>query len=149
MTKFKKRTNYRKKYPGLSDEIIIVLEKSDRKMEYQQYDLKVVRYQINCINQTVTFFPSREDSYERLLDENRQFAVESESLEDAAIKAVLIEKMLKCLKRLSREEHELIMDLYFRDKSEHQIARETGIPRMTIHNRKNRILEQLKNLIQE
>lgn len=34
MAKFEKRTNYRKKYPDLNDEIIEVLEKSDRKMEY-------------------------------------------------------------------------------------------------------------------
>jgi len=29
------------KYPDLSDEMIEVLEKSDRKMECQQYDLKI------------------------------------------------------------------------------------------------------------
>lgn len=43
MAKFERKTNYREKYPCLSDEIIEVLVKSDRKMEYQQYDLKVER----------------------------------------------------------------------------------------------------------
>ncbi len=43
MEKYQKKTNYRERYPGLSNEIIEVLEKSDRKMEYQQYDIKVER----------------------------------------------------------------------------------------------------------
>lgn len=33
--KFEKRTNYREKYPDLSDEMIEVMQQSDRKMEYQ------------------------------------------------------------------------------------------------------------------
>lgn len=149
MAKSEKRINYRKKYPGLNDEIIEVLEKSDRKMEYQQYDLKVERYQIDCTKQTLTYIPSREDSYERLLEENRQFAAEGESVEDTAVKAVLIEKMLNYLKSLTPQEQELITNLFFRDKSEHQLAAETGIPRMTIHDRKVKILSKLKKLMEK
>ena len=37
MAKYQKKTNYREKYPGVSKEIIEVLEKSDRQMEYLQY----------------------------------------------------------------------------------------------------------------
>ncbi len=40
----KRKINYRAKYPDASESIIKVLEKSDRKMEYQQYDLKLERY---------------------------------------------------------------------------------------------------------
>ncbi len=149
MAKFRNRTNYREKYPDLSDEMIAVLEKSDRKMEYQQYDLKVEQCQIDCSKRTVTYVPSREDSYERLLEENRQFAAESESVEDAAVKAVMIEKMRDSLKLLASEEQELITGLFFKGKSEHQLSAETGIPRMTIHNRKNRILAQLKKLLEK
>lgn len=94
MAEFYKKTDYRVKYPNLGDQIIDVLEKSDRKMKYQQYDLKVERYWFDSTEQTVTYVPSREDSYNRLLDGNRQFADDSESVEDAAVKAVLIEKLL-------------------------------------------------------
>lgn len=146
MAQFKKKTNYRGKYPGLSKEIIMVMEKSDRKMEYQQYDLKVERFQVNYTKQTVTYIPSREDSYDRLLEENRQFAVESEAVENIVVKAVMIEKMLTCLKLLTLEEQELITQLFFKNKSEHQLSRETGIPRMTLHDRKVKILGKLKKL---
>jgi RNA polymerase sigma factor (sigma-70 family) len=149
MAKFEKRTNYRKKYPDLNDEIIEVLEKSDRKMEYQQYDLKVERYQIDCTKHTVTCIPSREDSYERLLEENRQFAAESESVEDAAVKAVMIERMLNNLKLLAPEEKELIEELFFKGKSERQVSAETGIPYMTIHDRKVKILGKLKKYLEK
>jgi DNA-directed RNA polymerase specialized sigma24 family protein len=149
MAYFGKRTNYRKKYPGLSDEIIEVLEKSDRKIEYQQYDLKVERYQIDCTKRTVIFIPSREDSYERLLEENRQFTAESESVEDAAVKAVMIEKMLDRLKLLASEEQDLIEKLFFKGKSERQVSTETGIPYMTIHDRKVKILGKLKKLMEK
>ncbi|GLC80734.1 sigma-70 family RNA polymerase sigma factor [Lacrimispora brassicae] len=149
MAKFRKRTNYRKKYPDLSNEVIEVLEKSDRKMEYQQYDLKVERCQIDGTNQSVTYIPSREDSYERLIEGNRQFAADQESVEDAAVNALLIEKMLSSLKLLTPQEQELITELFFVGKSEHQLAAETGIPRMTIHNRKRRILAHLKKLMEK
>ncbi len=149
MAKFRKRTNYREKYPDLSDEMIEVLEKSDRKMEYQQYDLKVEQCQIDGTKRTVTYVPSREDSYERLLEENRQFAAESESVEDAAVKAVMIEKMLDGLKLLSPEEQDLIEELFFKGKSERQVSAEAGIPYMTIHDRKVKILGKLKKLLEK
>lgn len=90
MAKFEKRINYRKKYPGLSDEIIGVLEKSDRKMEYQQYDLKVERYRIVYIKGTVACLPSREDSFDRLLEESKQFADDTEGVDDTVVKTVMI-----------------------------------------------------------
>ena len=147
MAKFERKTNYRRKYPGLSDEIIEVLEKSDRKMEYQQYDLKIERYRIDYTKGTATYLPSREDSYERLLEENKQFAADAEGVEDAAVNAVMIEKMLVCLKLLTPEAQNLITDLFFKGKSERQLSRETGIPRMTLHGRKVKILNRLKKLM--
>ena len=107
------------------------------------------RYQIDYAKGTVTYLPSREGSFDRILKENRQFAAESESVEDAAVKAVMIEKMLTCLKLLTPEEQELITELFFKGKSEHQLSAETGIPRMTIHNRKDRILVRLKKLLEK
>lgn len=93
--------------------------------------------------QTVVCIPSREDSYERLLEENRQFTAEEESVEDVAVKTVMIEKMLSSLKILSTEEQALISKLFFEGKSEHQLSAETGIPRMKIHDRKMKILRTL------
>lgn len=147
MARFEKKTNYREKYPGLSDDIIEMLKKSDRKMEYQQYDLKTERYRINYTKGTITYLPSREDPLDRLLEENRQSAADAEGVEDVAVKAVMIEKMLACLKMLSPEEQELITEIFFKGKSERQLSVETGIHYMTIHDRKIKILGKLKKLM--
>ncbi len=148
MAKYQKKTNYREKYPAVSKEIIETLEKSDRRMEYLQYDIKVERCRIDSASGTVTYLPSREDSYERLLEENRQFAAGDESVDDAVIKTVMIEKMLTCLKQLSTEEQELITALFFKGKSERQLSAETNIHFMTIHDRKIKILGKLKKMME-
>lgn len=143
----KRRINYRAKYPDASEAVIEVLEKSDRKMEYQQYDLKVERYQLDHTRLSVTWIPSREDSYERLTDESRQFASEEESVEDAAIKAVLIEKMLSSLKILTLEEQELIKELFFNGKSEEAYAKQVGISQKGVNKRKYKILDKIKKMM--
>ena len=72
----------------------------------------------------------------------------SACVEDTVIDKLLVEKLHQCLGQLTQEEQELIFTLFFQNKSEHQLAAEIGIPRMTIHNRKKRILAQLKKLIE-
>jgi DNA-directed RNA polymerase specialized sigma24 family protein len=62
---------------------------------------------------------------------------------------IQIEKMLTCLKRLSPEKQKLITALFFDNKSEHQVSRETGVPQRTIHDRKIKILAKLKRLMNE
>ena len=147
MAKYQKKINYREKYPDLSKEIIEVLEKSDRQMEYLQYDIKAGRCRIDSVSGTVTYLPSREDSYERLLEESRQFTANGESVDDVAVKNVMIEKMLTCLKQLSTEEQELIAALFYKGKSERRVSGETGVPQRTIHDRKVKILAKLKKLM--
>jgi DNA-binding NarL/FixJ family response regulator len=61
---------------------------------------------------------------------------------------VLIEKMLSCLKLLTLQDQELINELFFEGKSEHQISRETDIAQRTIHDRKVRIICKLKKLME-
>ncbi len=147
MAKYQKKTNYREKYPGLSDEIIEVLEKSDRKMEYQQYDLKIEKYKIDSVTGAAKIFPSREDSYDRLLEENRQFATDEECVDDIAVKAVLIEKMLICIKLLTQEDQELITELYFKGKSEREYGNQIGISQKGVSKRKYKILNKLKKMM--
>ena len=149
MAKYQKITDYQAKYLDVSKGIIDVLEKNDRQMEYLQYDIKAERCRIDSTSGTVTYLPSREDSYERLLEGNKQFPSDDEDVDDAAIKAVMIEKMLTCHNYLSTEEQELITALFFKSKSEHQVSREASIPQRTIHDRKIKILAKLKKLMEK
>ena len=72
----------------------------------------------------------------------------SPPVEDMVVDKLIAEELHKCLAQLPKEEQELIFALFFQNKSEHQLAAETGIPRMTIHNRKKRILARLKKLLE-
>ncbi|MEA4921596.1 MAG: sigma-70 family RNA polymerase sigma factor [Clostridiaceae bacterium] len=149
MAQYRTWIDYRKKYPGLSDEIVKALQKSDRKIEYQQYDLKVDRYKTDRVTGAITRIPSREVSYDMLLEANKQFQSESESVEDQAVTAVMIERMMACFRTLPLEERSLIRELFFRNKSERQLSAETGIPQMTLHYRKSKILKKLRKLLEK
>lgn len=72
----------------------------------------------------------------------------SPRVEDLIMDKLIAEKLHQCLSQLAREEQELIYALFFQNKSEHQVSRETGIAQKTIHNRKVRILARLKKLIE-
>ena len=90
MAKYDKyHPNYKKLYPGveLTPEVLDVLDKSDRKMEYAEVDLKTERFVQDLEQGSAVFFPSREDSYDRLLEEERQFTLDELSPEIVAIHA--------------------------------------------------------------
>ena len=55
----------------------------------------------------------------------------SPRVEDAAVDKLLAEKLHQCLSQLTKEEQELIFTLFFQNKSERQLATETGIPQKT------------------
>ena len=57
----------------------------------------------------------------------------SPKVEDVVTDKLLAERLHECLNQLTKEEQELIFTLFFENKSEHQISRETGIAQKTIH----------------
>ena len=71
----------------------------------------------------------------------------SPRVEDSAVDKLLAEKLHQCLSQLTRDEQELIFTLFFQNKSERQLAAETGIPQKTINDRRHRILVKLKKLM--
>lgn len=92
-------------------------------------------------------------SFEASMDSGIQIeyvlASSQESLEDSIITKDMIEKMLKCLTLLDDDEQHLIRELFFAGKSERQLSKDSGIPLMTINDRKKRILKKLKKLLEK
>lgn len=70
------------------------------------------------------------------------------SVEDAAIAAVLQDKLRHCLDLLDEPDKKLIYALYYGGMSERQFALKTGTHHMTVHNRKAAILRLLKKLME-
>lgn len=73
---------------------------------------------------------------------------DSVSVEDAAIAHVLHEQLQRALSQLTPPEQKLIYEIYFRDLSERQVSKRSGVPYMTVHNRKVKILKKLLELMQ-
>ena len=125
----------------VSEEIYRVYQHYERKEEYFSYDLKREKFQ----KETASFLPSREDSYERLLEKDRQFAASGVSVEEQAVSSVWLEELLQCL---SADERVILHKLYFEDKSERNVSIELGISKTALHHRKVKLLQKLKKLLE-
>ena len=141
--------DFRKMYPDASEEVIAVLRQTERKMQYQEYDLKSEHIRVNQRNKAVTYVPSREDSWERLLSIDKQFPADQPSVEDEVICKIMYKQLHEALQLLAEDERYLIVQLYFLEKTEREIAALEGIYHNAVHKRKLRILSKLKKLFEE
>lgn len=140
--------DFRKLYPEASEEVIAVLRTTERKMQYQEYDLKVEQTVVDQKKRKVTIIPSREDSYERLLEQSAQFQEDAICVEEQALRNIQSEQLHKALSLLSDDECILIEQLYFEGRTEREIADERGIYHNAIHKQKRRILHKLKKILE-
>ena len=141
--------DFRKMYPDASDEVISVLRQTERKMRYQEYDLKSEHIRINQKNKTVTYVPSREDSLERLVSIDKEFPADQPSVEDEVIRKMLYKQLHEALQLLAEDEQHLIVQLYFLEKTEREIAALEGVYHNAVHKRKLRILGKLKKYLKK
>ena len=141
--------DFRKMYPEASEEVIAVLRTTERKMQYQEYDLKSEQTIIDQENQTVTIIPRREDSFERLVEQSVQFREETLSLDEWIIRRLEIEQLHKALNVLSDDERYLIIQLYFEERTEREVAEELGVYHNAVHKQKIRILAKLRKILEK
>ena len=93
-------------------------------------------------------FSGREQSYEQLLEQDWQFPSQV-SVENDAVKAVLLDKLQNVLHSLSNEEMALVEELFYLEKTEREAARRFKVSQNTIHYRKNKILDKLRKLMEK
>ena len=131
----------------VSEEVHRTYSKGERKERYMLNDLKQDRFVLE--GERVVKIPSREDSYDRLLELDRQFPDETEPLpEDTAVKVDLINKLEQALHTLSDSEMNLIQQLFYLERTEREVCQELGIPKTTLHRLKMRVLGKLKKEIE-
>ena len=130
----------------VSEQVYRTYHHYGRKEEYFTYDLKTEKFSCDQEAQTAAFIPSREDSYERLLEANQQFASAGPSLEEEAISSIWLKDLMR---GLSPEERDIITQLYILDKSERQACAALNLALSTFHHRKKALLEKLRNLLSE
>lgn len=118
----------------------------ERKERYFMEDLKKESTEIDPKTQIETVIPSREDSYERLLEANKQFEAYGEVVEEHAICSVFLEQVLASL---TREERELIHELYFLQKTERQVSDSLHMAKTTLRRRHSAVLKKLRRLLEK
>lgn len=130
----------------VSEQVYRTYHHYERKEEYFTYDLKTEKFSCDQEAQTTAFAPSREDSYERLLEASRQFASADPSPEEEAVSSLWLENLMRAL---SPEEREIIRQLYILDRTEREASATLRLALSTFHRRKKALLEKLRNLLSE
>lgn len=141
--------DFRKMYPEASEEVIEVLRETERKMQYQEYDLKAEQTIIDQEAQEIRVIPSREDSYERLVEQDVQFLAGGEEIEEQVLRKLQYEMLHKALSCLSKDEEKLIRLLFFEECTEREVAESMGIYHNAVHKQKKRILQKLKKILKD
>ena len=125
MAKPYKIPDFRKMYPEASEEVIAVLRTTERKMQYQEYDLKRAR---NIVDPKTG---------------------EDDGVEDQILQKLEFERLHKAILTLSKEEQWLIHELYFENQTEREVAKQMGVYHNAVHKQKKRILEKLKKILEK
>ena len=132
----------------VSEQIFKEYQYFERKERYYSVDLKTEGFICDQEAKTAKFTPSREDSYERLLELNHQFpSPDIETAEDAAIKSVMIERLHDAMATLTDDEMVIIREFYFLSHTERQISLTLKIAASTLRDRKHAILRKLRNFV--
>ena len=148
MTDNKRKLWINGQFVEVTDEVYQVYMKGDRKMRYFETDLKIERMILSEEGEVKRIIPSREDSLNRLSDDNaRQFADTSESVEDIVLRRVAEEDLHQALRKLNDEEYALIRAMFYDGLTERAYARILGVSQAAVHKKKMRILNKLKNFL--
>jgi len=142
--------NYEKLYPGveITPEVLAVLRQSDRKMKYMEYDLKVETPIKDENGDVVGLLPSREDSYERLLEMEKQFSGVC-TPEELYEEKEEVEELYRCLDLLDADERALIDARFFDGITEREYGKRIGLSQKGVNKRKDKILAKLRALLEK
>ena len=138
----------RGQFVEVTDEVYAAYMKGDRKIRYFENDLKTGRTGKDKDGNIKQTLPSREDSLDRLMEDNaQQFLDSHESVEDIVIQKISAEKLHMALLRLPKKDQELIYALFYEEKTERVYAEQIGVSPSTVHRRREKIIKKLKNYL--
>ena len=93
----------------------------------------------------------RESSYDFMLenDFDGQADTNQKLVDEIVEDKLLLDILLVALDELTADERSLIDALFYQEKSEREVAKETGVPRKTLSYRKSKVLKKLKDIIEK
>jgi len=102
-------------YPEASEEIISVLKETERKMQYQEYDLKAEQAVLDRKTGRVSILPGREDSLDRMMEAGLFPDRGEQDIEAEICSRLQYEKLHRAIRQLEKREEYLIIQLFFAD----------------------------------
>lgn len=133
----------------VSEEVYREYYHAEDKERYFMGRLKKGHTKIDPDTQEIHYIPSREVSYEQLVEQDWQFAVLDDPVEDRVVKAAMLEKLRAVLHSLSTEELALLEELFYQEKTEREVAGLYAVSQNTIHYRKSRLLDKLRKMMEK
>lgn len=133
----------------VSEEVYREYMRFERKERYLMKDLKEEKILIDGNTKVVKIIPSREDSYERLLENKQQFRSPDKSPEEQLFHALLLEQLEEALHKLSTDELALLYALFYEEKTEGQIGKELNVSQAAVSKRKSKVLKKLRRFFEK
>ena len=133
----------------VSGEVYREYYRAEDKERYFMGKLKKGRTKVNPETQEIQYIPSRELSYELLMEQDWQFTAQDASVEEMVVKAAMLEKLQAVLQNLSAEELALLNELFYLEQTEREVAGLYAVSQNTIHYRKSRVLDKLRKMMEK
>ncbi|MDD4511031.1 MAG: sigma-70 family RNA polymerase sigma factor [Oscillospiraceae bacterium] len=90
-----------------------------------------------------------ERSLEAFTDDGFDIPSEQALVDELVEDKLLLDMLSNALLELTDDERDLINALFYEEKSERELSKDTGVPHPTIHSRKVSVLQKLKRLLEE
>ena len=91
----------------------------------------------------------KERSLEAFMADGFDIPSEQTLVDELVEDKLLLDMLFNALLELTDDERDLINALFYEEKSERQLSKDTGVPHPTIHSRKVSVLQKLKRLLEE
>ncbi len=126
----------------VSQQVYETYHKTARRIRYYEHDIKVGR--VRKKDGKEKLLPSKEDSYDRLDLAGGAPATGVDDVVNEVVAHLTRQRLYDVLRELPQEEFNILVEIFWNEKSERALSTETGIPQKTINDRKRRILQKLK-----
>ena len=125
-------------YAMVDDKTTKLLEKADAQVMHEYIVAEHEQY-LSELKET-----RRHQSLDLSLENGHEFEDEESDLEEKLIKDEMYEELHKAISTLSKEQQWLIYEIYFKGRSQAEIAQELGIDHTAIRNRLRKIYKKIK-----
>ena len=136
----------------VTEELYLKYYRSKRRDRYYEHDIKIERAVYDRDGKITGYRPAKEDSLDRLMEAGEDFAEDCESVEDAILRAIMVEALHCALDQLPEDERALIDALFFSNggegMTEREYAAQFGVSKTALHSHKMKVLAKLRGLLE-